>query len=252
MRPGDQSEPTSPSRPGLEPRPGSRTSPGPRPTAAVLLLHGGRADGIEAPPPLNLPGRRMVPFGRAVSRAAGGGRIAVRTAVYRHRGWNGERADPVPDALRALDGLVAALGPVPVVLLGHSMGGRAALRVAGHPQVRGVVGLAPWCPPGEPVEQLADRDVVLLHGDRDRTTSPRGTRDLAARARRAGARSCVVNVEGSVHAMLRRATTWHALTARITAGLLGLVPLPTAVDEALRLPGDTDPAEGVVDAERCT
>ncbi|WP_438949092.1 LLM class flavin-dependent oxidoreductase, partial [Streptomyces harbinensis] len=40
--------------------------------------------------------------------------------------------------------LAARLGPVPVVLVGHSMGGRAALRAAGHPAVTGVVALAPW------------------------------------------------------------------------------------------------------------
>lgn len=237
--------------PGVEPgRSGRSGNPG-AVTAAVLLLHGGRADGAEPPPALNLPGRRMVPVGRAIARAAGGSALAVRTAVYRRRGWNGVRADPVPDALRALDELTAELGPVPVVLVGHSMGGRAALRVADHPQVRAVVGLAPWCPPGERVDQLAGRDVVLLHGDRDRTTSPRGTRDLAARARLAGARTCVVNVGGGDHAMLRRASTWHALTATVTAGLLGFVPLPPAVDAALRLPRDADPAAGVLDADDC-
>ncbi|CAM5495929.1 hypothetical protein SSPIM334S_07693 [Streptomyces spiroverticillatus] len=211
----------------------------PAPEAAVLLLHGGRADGLEPPPPLNLPGRRMIPFGRAITRAAGSHPLALRTAVYRHRGWNGTRADPVHDALRALDSLAEDLGPVPVVLVGHSMGGRAALRVAGHPQVTGVVGLAPWCPADEPVDHLAGRDLVLLHGDRDRTTSPRGTRELAARARRAGARTCVVTVEGGDHAMLRRAGEWHTATAAVTTGLLGFSPLPTAVSAALAPGGDT-------------
>ncbi|MFD3518414.1 alpha/beta fold hydrolase [Streptomyces sp. NPDC058657] len=249
MRPRGASE-----REKARPDPAPEGRPGAEPgtaTAAVLLLHGGRADGVEPPPALNLPGRRMVPFGRAIARTAGGRALAVRTAVYRHRGWNGARADPVPDALRALDALTDELGPVPVVLVGHSMGARAALHVAGHPQVRAVVGLAPWCPPGEPVEQLADRDVVLLHGDRDRTTSPRGTWELAARARAAGARTCGVNVAGGDHAMLRRPGTWHALTATLTAGLLGFAPLPAAVDAALRLPRDADPAAGVLDAEDC-
>lgn len=34
-------------------------------TAAVLLLHGGRADAVEPPPALNLPGARMRQIGRA-------------------------------------------------------------------------------------------------------------------------------------------------------------------------------------------
>ncbi|MFF0744606.1 alpha/beta hydrolase [Streptomyces sp. NPDC004111] len=216
----------------------------PRPTstpqAAVLLLHGGREHGLEAPTALNLPGRRMIPFGRALTRAAGRDRLAVRTVTYRHRGWNGERADPVHDALPALERLTADLGPVPVVLVGHSMGGRTALRIAGHPQVRAVVALAPWCPPGEPVAQLDGRDLVLLHGDRDRTTSPRRTRELAARARTAGARACVVTVDGGDHAMLRRARTWHTLTTSVTLGLLGLAPLPPSVASALSVPQGTE------------
>ncbi|MCX5207212.1 alpha/beta hydrolase [Streptomyces sp. NBC_00237] len=218
-----------------------------------MFLHGGRADGLEPPPPLNLPGRRLIPFRRAVVRAAGEHSLALRTAVYRHRGWNGPRADPVHDASRALDELAAELGPVPVVLVGHSMGGRAALRIAGHPQVVGVVGLAPWCPDGEPVDHLAGRDLVLLHGDRDRTTSPRGTRELAARARLAGARACVIEVEGGDHAMLRRAGEWHTATGLLTAGLLGFTPLPTGVGAALRLPGDGigDAESGVLRLDAC-
>ncbi|WP_420712490.1 alpha/beta hydrolase, partial [Streptomyces sp. SPB78] len=83
----------------------------------------------------------------------------------------------------ALDALAARDGDRPVVLLGHSMGGRAALRAAGHPTVRGIVALAPWCPEGEPVAQLAGRELVILHGDQDRVTSPDASWRLLARAR---------------------------------------------------------------------
>ena len=54
---------------------------------------------------------------------------------------------------------------------------------AGHASVRGVVALAPWLPGPEPVEQLAGRDLVVLHGTRDLTTSP-GPRPGSSRARR--------------------------------------------------------------------
>ncbi|MFE6775192.1 alpha/beta hydrolase [Streptomyces sp. NPDC057702] len=203
------------------------------PRAAVLLLHGGREDGLEPPPALNLPGARMLPFARSIARATDGHAVALGSVRYRHRGWNGERDDAAQDALRALDELVALHGPVPVVLVGHSMGGRAALRAAAAPQVHSVVGLAPWCPEAEPVAHLAGRRVVLLHGERDRITAPEDSRRFAARARTAGADACALLLPGGEHAMVRRATAWHSLTTRLVSGLLGLAPLPPVVAEAL-------------------
>lgn len=221
------------------------------PEAAVLLLHGGRETGLGAPlpGPFNLPALRMRPFAQALGRAMAGG-VLVRAVRYGHRGWNGSRADPLHDAVRALDELRRAAGEIPVVLVGHSMGGRAALHAAGHPLVRGVVGLAPWCPDGDPVEQLAGRDVVLVHSTRDRVTSPAASRTLTARARRAGARTCLVTVHGSDHAMLRRAPAWHRLTTALVTGLLGRSPLPGPVAEALRLPPGAPAEDGAVDADR--
>ncbi|MEU2668867.1 alpha/beta hydrolase [Streptomyces sp. NPDC007164] len=224
------------------------------PSAAVLLLHGGAETGLAAPPPgpLNLPAVRMLPFARSIAGATGGadGGVLVRTARYGHRGWNGPREDPLHDAVRALEALRREAGDVPVVLVGHSMGARAALRAAGHPLVRGLVGLAPWCPADDPVDQLAGRDVVLLHSTRDRITSPRASQRLTARARPAGARTCLVAIRRSDHAMLRRAGQWHALTARIVAGLLGLGPLPGPVGAALALPPDAPAVDGTLDLDR--
>lgn len=216
------------------------------PAAAVLVLHGGRADGLDAPPPWNLPGARMRPYLRAVARATAGLDVVVGTVRYRYRGWNGHRGDPARDTERALDELRLLAGPVPVVLVGHSMGGRAALRVAGSELVTGVVGLAPWCPAGEPVEHLRGRRVVVLHGDRDRMTDPRGSHDLVARARAAGVAACHLTVAGGDHAMLRRAGLWHLRTTETVQGLLGFGPLPAAVAAALAR--DDVPALGDPDA----
>ncbi|GAA2433742.1 hypothetical protein GCM10010433_38050 [Streptomyces pulveraceus] len=244
--------------------------PAVRPSAAVLLLHGGAETGLGAPlpGPLNLPAVRMRPFARSIAGALrgggvgpgggarpgggvgpGGGGVLVRSVRYAHRGWNGPREDPLHDAVRALDALGREAGEVPVVLVGHSMGARAALRAAGHPLVRGVVGLAAWCPADDPVDQLAGRDVVLLHSTRDRITSPRASQRLTARARRAGARSCLVAIRGGDHAMLRRAGAWHALTARIVTGLLGRGPLPGPVEAALGLPPDASGVAGTLDLD---
>ncbi|MFF9346825.1 serine aminopeptidase domain-containing protein [Streptomyces sp. NPDC014734] len=227
----------------------------PSPSAAVLLLHGGRETGLGPPPPgpLNLPALRMRPFARAVAGApdeGAGDDVLVRSVRYSHRGWNGPREDPFHDAMDALDALRREAGEVPVVLLGHSMGARAALRAAGHPLVRGVVGLAPWCPADDPVAQLADRDVILIHSTRDRITSPRESQSFTGRARRAGARACLVAIRGSDHAMLRRAGAWHTLTARIVAGLLGAGPLPVEIAAAFRLPQAATATQGTLDFDR--
>ena len=148
-----------------------------RPHAAVLVLHGGRAEGLEPPPALNLPGARMRPFVRAIGRATAGHGVVLAGVRYRHRGWNGEREDAARDALRALEALRQRAGEVPVMLVGHSMGGRAA-----------------------------------------------------------GAQACHLVVPGGDHAMLRGAGTWHALTARLVAGLLRLGPLPPEVAGAMTAP----------------
>ncbi|MFK4068283.1 alpha/beta fold hydrolase [Streptomyces sp. NPDC029674] len=203
------------------------------PRAAVLLLHGGREHGTSTPPAWNLPSLRMRPFARAIRRAFGARGIVVGEVRYRCRGWNGEREDAAHDARRALDALAPRIGDAPVVLVGHSMGARAALRAADHPSVRAVVGLAPWCPPGEPVGHLRGRGVVLLHGDRDRTTDPAESREYVARAAAAGADATLVTMPGSDHAMLRAASAWHALTTATVGGLLHLGPLPEEVSRGL-------------------
>ncbi|MFI6444528.1 alpha/beta hydrolase [Kitasatospora sp. NPDC050543] len=209
-----------------------------KPAAAVLVLHGGQEHGLSRPGWLNPPGLRMRGFVRALRRETAGEGVAIGVVRYRHRGWNDERADAARDAAAALNDLAEELGHIPTVLVGHSMGGRASLRAAGHPNVTGVVALAPWCPQDDPCAQLEGRAVVMLHGDRDRVTAPADTRLFAARARAAGARTCGYTVTGSGHALLQRIGDWHRATARLSAGLLGLRELPREVSAALALRGD--------------
>ncbi|MGR8012143.1 alpha/beta hydrolase [Streptomyces hypolithicus] len=204
------------------------------PRAAVLLLHGGRADGLTAPPLLNLPGARMRPFATAVGRATREQDVLVGTVAYRHRGWNGSRQDAARDALRALDELGELAGPVPVVLIGHSMGGRAALRVAGHPHVTGVVALAPWCPPGEPVGHLAGRRVFVLHDEQDRMTDARAAWGFVRGSAAAGADACGIAMPTGGHTMLRGAADWHRITTALATGVLGIGALPPAVAAGAR------------------
>ncbi|MEW1644254.1 MULTISPECIES: alpha/beta fold hydrolase [unclassified Streptomyces] len=201
----------------------------PHPRAAVLVLHGGQSESERPARPWQLAALRMNSVERAVVARLPFPEVLVARVGYRVRGWNGDRADAARDALRALDALAELAGPVPTVLLGHSMGGRAALRAAGHPLVRGVVALAPWWPPGEPVSQAAGRHVVALHGERDRVTSPGETADCVRRVREGGAvRAGMAVVGEGDHGMLRRHGLWHDTAAAVVSHVLdpGVVPDP--------------------------
>ncbi len=209
--------------------------------AVVLVLHGGTEESTERPRVLGRAALRMLPFAWAVRRAGfgrRGRRVAVARLQYRHRGWNAPRQDPVTDVRWALSVLRDRHPGVPVVLLGHSMGGRAALRAAGEPGVAGVVVLAPWVPKGEPVEQLAGRTVVLLHGGEDERTSPRATARYAARAAAHAERLVHLELSGSGHALLERWREWHRLGAQSALAVAGLAPFPHPIDRALADGGD--------------
>jgi len=208
-----------------------RPSTGPT-RAVALLLPGGRADSLEPTGERQLAGVRMLPFATVLHRRGAGLGLATWTVRYRVRGWNGAQASPLPDVRSALDDVRREHGDVPVVLVGHSMGGRAAMRVAGDGSVVGVVGLAPWLPDGEPVEQLAGRRVLIAHGNRDGVTSARSSRQFAARA--ADVTDAVfVTVRHERHAMVLRPRTWHALTAAWLLDALGWQPMPAAFASAV-------------------
>ena len=188
--------------------------------AVVLVLPGGRADSFEPTAGRHLTAVRMRPFVTSLHRAGRRRGLEVRLLRYRVRGWNGAEMSPVADTRWALDAVRAQHGAVPVVLVGHSMGGRTSLRVAGDESVHGVAALAPWLPAGEPVEQLAGREVLIAHGNLDRITSPRASRQYADRARAVATRVDYVTVRGDAHAMLTRARYWHRLATDFTLRLL--------------------------------
>lgn len=166
----------------------------------VLVLPGGRATS-QAPAPRGLAWARMLPFALGVARDD----VAVLVLRYRVRGWNGAAQDPVRDARWALAESRRRHPGSRIVLVGHSMGGRAALRLAADPEVTGVCALAPWIEVGEPVHR-GRADVLIAHGDRDRVTDPVRSAAFAARI---GAD--FVRVTGDGHAMLRRPLAWQRL-----------------------------------------
>jgi dienelactone hydrolase len=182
------------------------------PVAMVLTLHGGREAGLGPVRPSQLAVLRMVPIARRIARL-GARRLVVARLRYRVRGWNGAEQSPVGDARWALDQLTSRFGELPIGLVGHSMGGRTALRVGGYPGVRSIVALAPWLPPGEPIAQLTGRRILLAHGSDDRMTSPKGTAALANQLRQAGIACSFVEISGERHGMLKQPRLWHDLTA---------------------------------------
>ncbi|MEU8633698.1 alpha/beta fold hydrolase [Amycolatopsis sp. NPDC048633] len=191
-----------------------------RTEAVVLVLHGGTERSTGSVPPWKLAYLRMVPIARALHRAGRKDGVEVRLLRNRRYGWNAPVLDPVDDARWALERIRADHPGLAVVLVGHSMGARVALRVADDPAVRGVCALAPWTPRGEPVDAVAGRSVLIVHGTRDRMTSPAESHAFAERAEGVAARVARFEIANEGHAMLRRSSVWTRLTIAFTLEVL--------------------------------
>jgi pimeloyl-ACP methyl ester carboxylesterase len=190
-------------------------------TGVVVVAHGGQSSSTKPTTALHPAVLRMIPIAAAIRNGLRDSGAVVRRPRFRVRGWNGAQASPVRDLTEVLDEISAAYGPVPVVLVGHSMGARAAMRAAGHPAVSAVAGLAPWLPLGEPVGQLAGRRVLVAHGTADGITSPAETWAYVERARTV-TQVAAIEVRDGDHPMLRRARLWHAIAAEFARSALGL------------------------------
>jgi pimeloyl-ACP methyl ester carboxylesterase len=190
----------------------------PDPAGAVLVLHGGasRRDSI-AVSPTQLSVLRMVPIAKRLARA-GRGRLAVFRLLNAHRGWATHHT-PVHDAHWALDEIAARLGQVPVSLVGHSLGGRAALLAAGRDEVRSAVALAPWVYPSDVPRGLEGQRLLIVHGTADRVARIDRAEALARRLA-AVADVTFVRVEGGRHAMLSRRAAFERPAAEFAVGTL--------------------------------
>lgn len=189
-----------------------------RAQAVVLVLHGGaQREGRPAVSPTQPSVLRMVPVARRVARA-GRGRLAVHRLLNTTRGWDAAHS-PVDDVRWALQQLREQHGDLPVGLVGHSLGGRAALLAGDAPGVRSVVALNPWLHTGDDVD-LTGRRVLFVHGTDDRIADPARAhvvaRRLADRARSVG----FLEVEGGKHAMLRRGQVFERAAAEFSVATL--------------------------------
>ncbi|MDX3238047.1 alpha/beta hydrolase [Streptomyces sp. ME03-5709C] len=206
--------------------------------AAVLLLPGGSALSTRRRSPV--AAAAMLPLARRLVRAAGRGEgLAVHIVHYRFRGWNGGHAHPAEDARWAVDEVVRRYGDVPVSLVGMDMGGRAALRAAGHTAVNSAVAIGPWLPEApepEPVKQLIGRQVLIVHGTNDDSTHPDLSYRLAERAKKVNRDVCRFEVHTDGHQLHDHRAEVASLTVDFVLGTLLGRSFARPVADALAAP----------------
>jgi dienelactone hydrolase len=159
----------------------------------------------------------MVPFWRAVGSRPG---VAAALLRYQVRGWNGVEAAPLRDARWALGELRERFPGVPVLLLGHSMGGRAVLQLVAEPDVVAAIALAPWLPADEPRVPLGGTRLLIVHGSTDRWTDPAASGRYVAAAVAAGADATWMGVRDAGHFMLRNRRRWRGLVLDFLAHVI--------------------------------
>ena len=179
------------------------------PRAVVLVLHGGKAGSTAAVTARSLSWQRGAALARVLAPQLRQEAVAVRELRYRTVGWN-DGADKIADARWALARVRDEVGALPVVLVGHSMGGRTACRVADDSLVRGVVALAPWLPIDEPVSALSGKHLHAGHGRRDRITRARDTRAYVERAASVTGVASFTDMGPRGHYLLLGVAAWNA------------------------------------------
>jgi pimeloyl-ACP methyl ester carboxylesterase len=180
--------------------------------AAVLVLPGGKPSSQEPSRALQLANLRIDLLTKSLRRRLGAD-VEVRQVRYRLRGWNPGSLDAVRDATVALDALLDTVGEAPVVVVGHSMGGRVAAHLAAERRVAAVAALAPWWPSNDADLIPPSSRLLTMHGTADTWTDPTASRAQTLRAASRGVDATWVDFPGAGHFLLRDYSRWHRLTA---------------------------------------
>ncbi|MGW6459736.1 alpha/beta hydrolase [Streptomyces sp. NPDC055078] len=206
----------------------------------ALLLPDGERESLRKPSAWSLA--RVGPLGRALARAGRAEGLVVHPVHYRCRGWNGADAQLAVDASWAADEVNRRYGDVPVCMVGHGFGGRAALQAADHPGVSSVLAMAPWLPDDdavsdqEPVKQLVGRHVLIVHGTNDARTDPDLSYRLAERAKKVNRDICRFEVHTDGNALRQHHAEVLALATDFVLGSLFPHPYSRPVADALAAP----------------
>nr|WP_279304523.1 alpha/beta fold hydrolase [Mycobacterium ahvazicum] len=185
----------------------------------MLVLPGGRVRSDEASRWWQLANVRMMLVVAAL-RWRLGRDVEVRRVQYRLRGWNSPSYDAVADATAVLDVVRDRFDAKSIVLVGHSMGGRVATRLAAGGQVGAVVALAPYWPRDDGDLIPPSTRLLVVHGTADTRTDPEASRIQTLRARQRGLDAQWVGIAGAGHSMMRPYREWQRRTVDFVAEYL--------------------------------
>ncbi len=181
------------------------------------MLPGGKPRSDAPSSPRQLANVRVDLLARSLRRRLGAD-VEVRRVQYRVRGWNPGSLDALRDARAALTELTAAIGAAPVVLVGHSMGGRVAAHLAAtEDRVVAVAALAPWWPENDGDLIPPTCRLLTMHGTADTWTDPVASRVQTLRAAARGVDADWVEFPDAGHFLLRNYARWHRLTAEFAS-----------------------------------
>ncbi|QHF97276.1 alpha/beta hydrolase [Streptomyces sp. NHF165] len=219
-----------------------RGAVGTAPHAVVLVLPGGGPGGRRGA----TAAAAAVPLARRLARAARDEPLVAHVVRYRSAATDtapseGPPEDPAEalahDAEWAVGEAVRRYGDVPVCLAGADIGGRAALRAAGHEAVSSVIALGPMLEDdGDPVRQLLGRHVLIVHGTDDARCDPELSFRFAERAKKVNADVCRFEVHTAGHGLRQHSFEVAALAQDFVLGTLCGRDLCRPLTDALAAP----------------
>lgn len=189
----------------------------------ALVLHGGTDNRAKAVRPSRRwpsPGTNAERIANGLAKRTRGHGVGVWTLRHRLAGWDrDDKPTPVLEARAAVEAIHEAHPRKPIVLIGHSMGGRTAVSVADGPGVVGVIGLAPWLPESQSAEPMTGKHLRIAHSRLDHECRLASMRDFLTRAELSAASVEIEDMGWDVHYMVRE-KRWHDYTANQALSVL--------------------------------